>query len=75
MIGQVSTPADMLNERLGTPKRLISNFLKPKVCSTEKILTPINSDSMALATKKAPRTRSNRLSFVLKVMIAKIQLF
>src|SRR4051812_44118004 len=68
IIGQVSTPADITNERLGTPNRLISNFLKPSVSSTLNNLTPINSDSIAFATKKLPRTRSKRLSLVLKVI-------
>ena len=68
MIGHVSTPADILNDKLGTPNKLISNCLIPKVPSTLKILTPINSERIALATKKVAKMSSNLLSFVLKVI-------
>ena len=71
IIGQVSTPADITSERLGTPNKLISNFLKPNVSSTLNNFTPINSDNIAFATKKLPRKRSKRLSLVLKVIAYK----
>jgi hypothetical protein len=69
IIGQVKTPADMLKDKLGTPNKSISNLFIPKVSSTENIFTPINSESMALATKNDPKTSNNLLSLVLKVMI------
>jgi hypothetical protein len=66
--GQVSTPADMLKDKLGTPNKLMSNCFIPSVPSTVNILTPINSDKMALATKKDPKTSKSLLSFVLKLI-------
>ncbi|MNQ94537.1 hypothetical protein D3C85_1100580 [compost metagenome] len=68
IMGQVNTPADITNDKCGTPNKLMSNFFMPRVSSTLNNLTPINSDNMALATKKLPRTSSKRLSFVLKVI-------
>ncbi|MNY47932.1 hypothetical protein D3C86_1832320 [compost metagenome] len=68
MRGQVNTPADILKDKFGTPSKLMSNCFIPSVPSTVNILTPMNSDKIALATKKDPKTSNNLLSFVLKLI-------
>src|SRR5690606_22192731 len=67
-IGQVIEPADILKDKSFTPKSSRETGSHPKVFSTEKIFTPMNSDIIVLATKNADKTNNKRLSFELKVI-------
>lgn len=68
-MGQLSTPADMFKDRFSTPKRFRFKGNKPKVPSTENILTPINSAITALAIKKQASTINSRVSLFLNIMV------
>jgi formate-dependent phosphoribosylglycinamide formyltransferase (GAR transformylase) len=67
--GDTSTvkPAVMLNVK-SFPKKCMCTGLKPSVLSSENILTPINSATMAFAIKNEPRTK-NRIFLLFSLIM------
>ena len=61
-MGQGSTPTLSTKLRCGWPSRLKSAFATPSRSSSWKSFTPIISASRALAAKKPPSTRYNRVA-------------
>ena len=60
-IGHSSVPAVKFSEPLW-PNRFHSNGAMPRVSSSAKILTPMNSASTALAQKNAARATNRRVA-------------
>lgn len=68
-MGHKSTPTVMLKDSL-LPKTSKEIGVNPNVFSTEKILTPINSATKALAIKNEPSNKNNTvrlLSFMIQI--------